>query len=134
MSADECFIVTTPEPTSITDAYGMIKHILLNQADMPIYTILNRSRNSRDGQNILNNFHTIIHRFLDGEAQGLGFIPEDGNVMKAVMHQKPYTILYPKTKASKAVDSILHTYVNQTSGPLRKSGSFMERIKHFMER
>ncbi|GEN86481.1 MinD/ParA family protein [Oceanobacillus sojae] len=134
MSADECFIVTTPEPTSITDAYGMIKHILLNQADMPIYTILNRSRNSRDGQNILNNFHTIIHRFLDGEAQGLGFIPEDGNVMKAVMHQKPYTILYPKTKASKAVDSILHTYVNQTSGPLRRSGSFMERIKHFMER
>lgn len=133
LSADECFIVTTPEPTSITDAYGMVKHILSNQADMPVYTILNRSRNKTEGSNILDNFHTVIHRFLDGEARSLGFIPEDGNVMKAVMHQKPYTELYPKTKASKAIESILQTYVNETNRTVRKQGSFIERIKHFMK-
>ncbi|WP_080874740.1 MinD/ParA family protein [Oceanobacillus timonensis] len=129
LAADECFVITTPEPTSITDAYGMVKHILTNQTDMPIYTILNRSRNNA----ILDNFHAVIDSFLDGEAQGLGSIPEDGNVMKAVMHQKPYTMLYPKTKASKAIDFILKTYVNRADRTGRKSGSFIERIKHFMK-
>ncbi|WP_152656377.1 MinD/ParA family protein [Oceanobacillus sp. CFH 90083] len=133
LAADECFVVTTPEPTSITDAYSMVKHILSNRADMPIYTILNRVRNQIDGSNILDNFHTVIHRFLDGKAQALGFIPEDANVMKAVMHQKPYTMLYPKTKASKAIDLILQAYVNQTKILIRKPGSFIERIKHFMK-
>ncbi|WP_040980145.1 MinD/ParA family protein [Oceanobacillus jeddahense] len=133
LAADECFVVTTPEPTSITDAYGMVKHILSNQADMPIYTILNRSGNKIDGSNILDNFHTVIDRFLDGNARGLGFIPEDDNIMKAVMHQKPYTIIYPKTKAAKAVDLILQNYVKQVNRTMRKSGSFIERIKHFMK-
>jgi len=133
LAADECFIVTTPEPTSITDAYGMVKHILSNQPDMPIYTILNRSRNKTESSNILDNFHTVIRRFLDTEARSLGCIPEDGNIMKAVMHQQPYTKLYPKTKASKAMESILQTYVNDTNRTVRKSGSFIERIKHFMK-
>lgn len=134
LAADECFIVTTPEPTSITDAYGMVKHILLNQSDMPVYTILNRSRNNSEGKMILNNFHTVIHRFLDGETQALGLIPEDGNIMKAVMQQQPYTILYPKTKAAKAIELILQTYINQTSNRWRKSGSFIDRIKRLIER
>ncbi|MFD1067554.1 MinD/ParA family protein [Oceanobacillus locisalsi] len=129
LAADECFVVTTAEPTAITDAYGMVKHILANQADMPIHTILNRSRNNA----ILDNFHTVIDSFLHGKAQGLGCIPEDGNVMKAVMHQKPYTVLYPKTKASKAIDDILKNYINQADSSVRKSGSFIERIKHFVK-
>ncbi|GIO21986.1 MinD/ParA family protein [Oceanobacillus sp. J11TS1] len=132
LAADECFVITTPEPTSITDAYGMVKHILVNQVNMPIYTILNRSRNNSDGKTVLNNFHKVIHRFLDGGAQALGLIPEDANVVKAVMHQEPYTILYPKTKASKAMELILQSYVQQTSNRSRKSGSFLERIKYFI--
>lgn len=132
LAADECFIVTTPEPTSITDAYGIIKHILLNQAEMPIYTILNRVKSKKDAENILTNFHEVIKRFLSGDTQSLGAIPDDNHVAKAVMHQKPYTILYPKTKASQAIEEIRQNYIGK--GNRQKPGSFIDRIIRLIER
>src|SRR5699024_10894807 len=59
MASDECIVVTTPEPTSITDAYGMIKHIVNNNPDLPISVIMNRAKSDKYGQQALERFRRI---------------------------------------------------------------------------
>src|SRR5699024_5063596 len=64
LASDECFVVTTPEPTALTDAYSMIKHIFLKQSKMPISIIMNRCSNSREGNQLLDKFNQLINKFL----------------------------------------------------------------------
>src|SRR5699024_3760068 len=60
LASDECIIVTTPEPTSIMDAYSMIKHIVLKDREKRLYVVMNRSQRMHDGQKALNKFSEIV--------------------------------------------------------------------------
>ncbi|MDY0405871.1 AAA family ATPase [Virgibacillus sp. 179-BFC.A HS] len=50
LAADECFVITTPEPTAIMDAYSMVKHIVKSQADMSIYMVMNQVESPYSGK------------------------------------------------------------------------------------
>lgn len=64
LAADECFVITTPEPTAITDAYSMIKQIVLKKQDMPVSILMNRCDSTKEGRQTLANFSEVINRFL----------------------------------------------------------------------
>src|SRR5690625_2101589 len=87
LASDECFAVTTPEPTSITDAYGMIKHIVNYKPKMPIYIIMNRCSTQKNGQKAMNRFRQVISRFLHIDGHPMGVLPHDKIVSMAVMRQ-----------------------------------------------
>src|SRR5699024_9929085 len=59
LSSDECIVVTTPEPTAITDAYSMIKQIVIKKQEMPFSVIMNRCDHVKSGQLALDRFKQV---------------------------------------------------------------------------
>lgn len=121
-AADETIVVTTPEPTSITDAYALIKMVKAIHIDVSFKLVVNRATNRKEGQQTLDKISLVAKRFLDTELPSLGIMFDDGNVSSAVKKQIPFLICYPSTIASKAVMDISRSFlaiqvsVQQSSG------------------
>jgi len=75
MAADEVFLVTTPEPTSITDAYALIKMISNRENNKIIRVVVNRAENANEAKDILNRLSMVTEKFLAMKLYPLGFIP-----------------------------------------------------------
>lgn len=133
LSSDECFVVTTPEPTSITDAYSMIKHIILRQREMPISVIMNRCMTSKEGEQSLEKFRQVVSRFLEVEIMKMGTLPNDKAVSNAVIKQTPYVLLNQKSPISKAMNHLVNNYLQQTESLNEiKPVSFVQKLKRFL--
>lgn len=130
MAADECMVVTTPEPTSITDAYGMMKHIINKKQHMPIYVVMNRSLTIKQGAKALERFQHVIKQFLQVDVSLMGTLPEDKIVTTAVMRQIPYVLLNEKAAVSKAVKQMVTNYlVNSFRLNKKEPLSFVQKLK-----
>ncbi|MBM7598576.1 flagellar biosynthesis protein FlhG [Virgibacillus halotolerans] len=133
LASNECIVVTTPEPTSITDAYGMIKHVLHEQPDMPIRVIMNRSISQMDGTKSLERLQQVVFRFLQIEIEMMGIIPDDANVSHAVRRQVPFVLLNDKTAVSKAMKQLTINYLSgANSGNKITPVSFVQRLKQLL--
>ena len=99
-AADEVFVVTTPEPTAITDAYGIIKIITTEIVDrtVNIKLIVNRVHSPDEGKRISERIITIVGQFLGYKIEYLGCIPEDPLVQASVIRQKPFIVVNPTSK------------------------------------
>lgn len=102
----EVLLVVTPEPTSITDAYALLK--TLNQTaefeveNTTIKLVVNRVHSEPEGKEIFDKVRIVAEKFLNIKLEFLGAILEDAHVSKAVMQQQPITLAYPNTKAAAA--------------------------------
>lgn len=134
LASEECIVITTPEPTSITDSYGMIKHIINYESKMSIYVVMNRCDTEKFGKQSLSKFKQIVNRFLKIEIKTLGIIPDDKFVTKAVMSQKPYVLLNSKAPVSKAINIICNIYLNDTDIiPNSKTSTFVQKLTNFFK-
>ncbi|MBU9714534.1 MinD/ParA family protein [Evansella tamaricis] len=111
LSAHEIFIITTPEPTAITDAYAMIKFIHLEDENIPLSLIVNRVRHYREGLSTATNVSNVCKEFLEKEIIHLISIPEDEMVWKGVRSQSPSIILAPSASSSLAIDEGVLRYL-----------------------
>jgi len=98
-AAQEVLVVVCNEPTSITDAYALIK--LLNQqyGINRIRIVANMVRNEEDGETVFAKLQNVTDRFLD---VSLIFVPFDDQLRRAVQKQKAVLELYPASKSAKA--------------------------------
>src|SRR5690625_2471925 len=101
LAADECFVVMTPEPPAITDAYSMIKHIIIQKEDLPISIILNRAKDVKSRRQTVKRFTNVVKKFLETEIKTMGTLPEDKIVLDAVVRQTPYVLLNNNAPISK---------------------------------
>ncbi|RCX15532.1 flagellar biosynthesis protein FlhG [Anaerobacterium chartisolvens] len=106
MAADEVILVTTPEPTSITDAYALIKMVVGRDKDKVIRVVVNRAEDENEASEILGRLSMVAKRFLSIELKSLGYVLQDQMVIKAVKLQKPFTLSFPKSHASRLVREI----------------------------
>ncbi|ADL13128.1 MinD/ParA family protein [Acetohalobium arabaticum] len=106
LAADEIIIISTPEPTSVTDAYGLIKTIVNQQQISEINLVVNRTESDREGKRISNRVTEVVNDFLEIQVNVLGTIPEDKNVIKAVKRQHPFWLEFPNSKAANAIKEI----------------------------
>lgn len=133
LAADECFVVTTPEPTSITDAYGMIKHIVKLNDTLPIYLILNRITSNKRGQKTMERFQKIVQQFLNYHLTPLGYLPEDHRVMQAVIRQTPLILTNSRSPMVKGIRQMTRHYLVEKEGEAEKAKpSFIERFKQLL--
>jgi flagellar biosynthesis protein FlhG len=104
-AADDALIVTTPEPTAITDAYGIIKIIAteVENLDLGLKLIVNRVKSVVEGKRVAERVINIAGQFLNLKVDYLGCVYEDPVVHTAVVKQKPFLILEPKSKASMCI-------------------------------
>ncbi|MBQ3921685.1 MAG: MinD/ParA family protein [Spirochaetales bacterium] len=109
VASDEVIIVTTPEPTAITDAYGIIKIIAteVNNPALELKLIVNRATSVIEGRKVAERVINIANQFLNVKVDNLGIIYEDIIITQSVRKQMPFIINDPKAKASQCVKHIV---------------------------
>lgn len=108
-ASQEVLLVATPEPTSITDAYALLKTLNKKHVDsdkMTVKMIANKVANEEEGEELCNKLNIVVKRFLDINLEFLGSVTMDMAVTKAVMQQKPFSMIYPNSAASKSIHAI----------------------------
>ncbi len=109
-SGNEVLLVATPEPTSITDAYALLKALNrkseFSKSSTTIKMIANRVKSESEGRVLYENLKNVVNKFLNISLQFVGSIPQDEQISKAVMRQKPVTISSPNSDAAKAINEI----------------------------
>lgn len=113
-AADDVIIVTTPEPTAITDAYGIIKVMSteIDRTDLNIKLIVNRTQSVTEGKKVSTRVINIAGQFLNQKIDYLGCVYDDVAVQNCVRKQKPFTVYEPKSKASMCLDRLVHRLEN----------------------
>ena len=108
-AAHEAIIVTTPEPTAITDAYGIIKIVTTEIPDLQEVPklLVNRVKSAADANKISKRIIDISRQFLNADIEYLGYIYEDDVVHQAVLRQRPFSVMSPKSKASTCLRHII---------------------------
>ncbi|NBD22450.1 MinD/ParA family protein [Paenibacillus glycinis] len=129
-AAQETIVVTTPEPTSITDAYALIKMVTAMEHDVNFKLIVNRAVDAREGRATADKIGLVARRFLELDIPVLGIMPDDPNVIKAVKKQVPFAIAYPGTDATRSIDEIARRFVEFPGS----SVSVNHGVKGFLQR
>lgn len=115
-ASSEILLVATPEPTSITDAYALLKTVNRKSDfsidDTVIKIISNRVTPDEDGEEIYKKLSIVVTRFLKLKLEYLGHIPIDNTVSKAVMRQRPAICEYPNSTFSNQIISFAKQLCN----------------------
>ena len=106
LAADEVLLVTTPEPTALTDAYALIKTYAYANGQAPIRLVVNRVSDQGEGMAVAEKLMKVAQQFLDFPMDQLGYVLDDSAVGKAIRRQKPLMVQYPDTDAARCIDAI----------------------------
>ena len=108
-AADDVIIVTTPEPTAITDAYGIIKIIAteIDSLDLGLKLIVNRVKSVTEGKKVSERVINIAGQFLNLKVDYLGYVYDDPVVSASVIKQKPFLVAEPNSKAAICVKQLV---------------------------
>ncbi len=126
-SSGEVILVTTPEPTSITDSYALLKALNARESFdaeiCKIKVVANRVLNYDEGKNLFSKLEVVVTKFLNINLSFLGVIPMDMNMSKSIMQQKPVTMAYPNSAGAKAIERITEGLLEnkEAEGPKRNS-------------
>lgn len=104
--ADEVFLVTTPEPTSIMDSYGMIKILAQEKDNARVRLIVNMAGDNADAEHVLSTMKLITKQFFNVELDYLGWVSYDQNIFRAVRAQQPFVLYNPACRAARDIDRI----------------------------
>jgi flagellar biosynthesis protein FlhG len=100
MAAQEKIVIATPEPTSITDAYAVMKVMSKKYSIKAFKLIVNETKDAKEAKGLYDNLSSVSERFLDISIDYLGYIVNDNHVSQAIRNQKLLTILYPGAESS----------------------------------
>ncbi len=103
-ASDEVIVVTTPEPSAVTDAYAIIKLIYKHFGQINI--IVNRVDNFREADYTMEKLTRASQKFLNANIGYLGYVLEDKSVYRSNMEQIPFYVKYPNGFASKCITNI----------------------------
>jgi ATPases involved in chromosome partitioning len=110
-AAHETIVVTTPEPTAITDAYALMKMVRTLGHSPSFRLVVNRALDAREGQYTADKIAMAASKFMGIEVPLLGIIADDPSVSKAVREQKPFSLAYPACDAARGIQSIARAYL-----------------------
>lgn len=118
LAADDIFVLTTPEPTSLADAYGLIK--TLNRYRFPgsIKIVVNRVYSKKEGEIAASKLRVVANRFLTNcQLDIVGSIPEDKRIGEAVRKQEPFLLAYPNSAVTENIYRIAANLSEQEFKP-----------------
>ena len=129
-AADDVVIVTTPEPTAITDAYGIIKIIAteIDNLNLGLKLVVNRVKSVVEGKKVAERVINIAGQFLNLKVDYLGFVFEDELVHNSVIKQKPFLIMDKNSKASICIRHLLGRLENIEYKEGKGVGHFLKRL------
>ena len=100
VASQETIVVTTPEPTAMTDAYALIKVLFTQYQEKDFKILVNSAKNSEDAFEVFRRLSLASEKFLNISLDYLGFLPVDDSIPKAVRQQKTFIDAYPDSMAA----------------------------------
>lgn len=133
LAAQEVMVVVCDEPSSLTDAYALVKVLARDHGVRRFHTITNRVDSVHHGRKLHQKLQTVCDRFLELPLQHLGTIPEDPLLRRAVQMQAPVVTAYPSSPAARAFKDLAGR-ADSLPEPHGMSGCiefFLERLASF---
>lgn len=116
LASPEIFLVSTPEPSSLTDAYSLLKTLYNNpnfeKENARIRVIANKVNSIQEGEAVFAKLNSAVSQFLNGNIDFLGMIPQDQELDYAVRSQKIVSLEKPGAASSRAFDVLVNNYMN----------------------
>jgi len=106
LSADKIIVITTPEPTAITDAYAMIKVLFIRSKRPNISLLVNMAQTEDEAKNIFNKINLIVQHFLNKTIANGGFIQVDKSIKESVKDQEPFILKRPRCVGSIGIHNL----------------------------
>lgn len=117
VASGEILLVTTPEPTSITDSYSLLKALSRHPRYVPeatqIRVLANKVTGENEAQALYAKLQTVVERYLKVPISYLGMIPQDPLLAKAVMQQMPVSLENPKARSAMAYEAAAAKLMNR---------------------
>ncbi|MGG7176563.1 MinD/ParA family protein [Clostridium paraputrificum] len=130
--SEEVIVITTPEPTSLTDAYSLIKAVNHFKIKDKARVVVNRAFTKDEGQETFNKFKRAIDRFLSVKVSYLGCILDDRKLVQGVREQVPFVLSYPHSDAAKSIQDITKLLIGeQSTNNLGAQGLFRKLFSLF---
>jgi flagellar biosynthesis protein FlhG len=104
--ARSCLVVTTDEPTAMTDAYAFIKLLLMQQPDAEVRIVVNMAGSESEGERTYATLRKACTSFLKTAPMLAGIIRRDRKVKEAIRHQAPLLMRYPNCTAAEDVEAL----------------------------
>lgn len=132
LAADEVILVTTPEPTALTDAYAVMKAYSMNSGKKDLKIVVNRVYDESESTEVVTKLQRTSEKFLSLPLTSVGFIYEDRSVMQAVKRQQPLLSAFPDTMASRCVEMIAKNILYGRDHKIRLGWKgFLQRVLNF---
>jgi flagellar biosynthesis protein FlhG len=103
---EELIVITTPEPTSLTDAYSLLKAINHFKIKSSAKVIVNRAFDTKEADITYRKFNNAVTNFLKMKLEYLGFISDDKKLIQAVRAQQPFVVSFPNCEAAQDIEKI----------------------------
>lgn len=113
MAAKEIVVVITPEPTSLTDAYAVIKILYQGHSEKRIMVLVNMVDSAAEAREVFKRLGKATEHFLNLKVEYLGYVLHDDKVTEAVRRQRPLVELYPNCRAGKCLFTIAEKICNE---------------------
>ena len=106
MAAQEILVVTSAEPTALTDAYALMKVLFTKYQEKNFKVLVNNVKDEREAMEVYNRLSTATERFLSISIDYMGYVPHDESVLKSVRQQRAFMDRYPNSEASRSLTAI----------------------------
>ena len=138
IASPEVLLITTPEPSSLTDSYSLIKTLYrnpdFNYKETVINVIANRVNSAADGQAVFDKLSSVVSQFLNWNINYLGLVPQDTNIDKAVRQQQVVSLFDPQAPSAQAFAKIAESLVSGENRYFEMRGGFSRMIYRFLNR
>ncbi len=126
--ADHVLVVTTPEPTAITDAYAVVKVMTREGGDRRISLLVNQVRSQAEARAVHDRIARVAKQFLGVSVLDAGHVPSDEQVPLAVCRRTPFVLVAPRCPASQSIAQLAMRLERGVASNGADSGGFFNRM------
>ena len=138
LASPEVIMVTTPEPSSLTDSYSLLKAMYRNpnfiEDGTTIHVVANKVNSVEEGRMVYDKLHSVVDQFLDGELNYLGMIPQDTALERSVRQQKTVSLHEPNSNAAKAFEVLATNLLEGTHNEIQMHRGIAQIFSHLLNR
>lgn len=135
-ASPEVILLSTPEPSSLTDSYSLLKALYRNpnfiEDETTIHVVTNRVNSLEEGKIIYGKVNTVVSQFLHGRLNYLGMIPQDAALERAVRQQKTITLSDPNAKSARAIAGLAENLLNGTEQKMPARWGIAQMFSSFL--
>lgn len=138
LASPEVLFVTTPDPSSLTDSYSLLKAMFRNpnfiKDGTTIHIVANKVNSIEEGRTVYDKLHSVVDQFLAGEVNYLGMIPQDTALERSVRQQKIVSLHEPNSEAAKAFEVLAKNLMEGTHAEIKMHRGITQLFSNLLNR